>query len=232
MSRSRQPPFAADVIVCDLDGTLVDTAPEIAEAANRTLSELGLAPFPLPAIRKLIGSGSRELAGRLLRLRLRRELGEDEIESAFTVYLGHYGRLLGQFSRTYPGVASVLERLKAEGRRLGCVTNKLAVHTAPLLRMLALDRLFDIVLSGDSLARRKPDPLPLLYACQKLKTAPQRAVMVGDSASDVQAARAAGMAVVCVSYGYRGDGDTSLADADAVIERLEALSTLLRPPGN
>ena len=127
----------------------------------------------------------------------------------------------------YPGIREGLDYLRDVGYPLGCVTNKAAQFTEPLLRDLGVRDYFDIVISGDTLPRKKPDSLPLLHAAKHFEVAPETALMVGDSVSDVKAARAAGFAIVCMSYGYNHGIDIRTADPDAVIDSLTELRGLL-----
>ncbi len=220
------PPFSVRAVLFDLDGTLIDTAPDLALAVNLTLGDLGFPGVELPRVRSFIGNGVRELMRRSLgRFR---EPSEPELDEALAIFTRHYGAHLADSSRLYPAVTGVLSGLRARGLALGCVTNKIEVFTTALLDGFGLSRYFGVVLSGDSLPKKKPDPLPFIHAGRLLLEAPpEQALVVGDSSNDVVAARAAGMPVVCVSYGYRLEPTVHDLGADAAIDALSELPDLL-----
>ncbi len=218
--------FSARMVLIDLDGTLIDTAPDLAGAANHVLQSMGRQPAPMPVIRGFIGNGVRELMRRALAIEA--EPSEAELDAAMPIFSAYYGAHLTEQSVVYPGVESALEELRAQGRKLVCITNKAGQFTEPLLERLGLRDYFALVLSGDSLPRKKPDPLPLTHAAKHFELSPEEGVLVGDSINDTQAARAAGMPVVCVSYGYRGDMPLADLAADAVIDTLRELLPLLQ----
>ncbi|WP_308389880.1 phosphoglycolate phosphatase [Acidithiobacillus sp. AMEEHan] len=222
----RQASFAADIVLIDLDGTLIDTAPDLAGAANHVLQTLGREPAPMPVIRGFIGNGVRELMRRALAIQA--EPSEAELDAAMPEFSAYYGAHLTTHSAAYAGVEEALQELQGQGRKLVCITNKAEQFTLPLLERLGLRGYFDLVLSGDSLPRKKPDPLPLLHAAEHFGVGPKSGLLVGDSINDAQAARAAGMPVVAVSYGYRGDMPLADLAADAVIDTLPQLLPLLR----
>lgn len=209
----------------DLDGTMIDTAADLATAENLMLYELGRPPIDPATVRGLIGSGIRELVRRTLRVF--GEPGEEEVDAAFQIFMRHYKAHLLDHSHPYPGTIETLQKLYKQGRVLGCVTNKLEALTEPLLVRLGLRHYFEIVLSGDSLPRRKPDPMPLLHASRLLKIAAPEMLLVGDSRTDADAASAAGMPFVCVSYGYNGGEDVRTFGANVVIESFDELPGLL-----
>lgn len=221
-------PLAVKMVVIDLDGTLVDTAPDIAEAANRTLRELGLPERDPAAVAGWIGNGVARLVKRALTGEMNAEPDPALYEQAHALFLRHYQENLTRRSRPFPGVVEGLEWLKASGFDLVCITNKSERFTLPLLRALDLAGYFGLILSGDSLPRQKPDPLPLEHACRHFGIGPQHGVLVGDSANDIQAARAAGMPVICVAYGYNHGHDIRAARPDAVIGSLAELPQYLR----
>jgi len=217
--------FPAQVILLDLDGTLVDTAPDLAAAANHVLHKLGREPAAMPVIRGFIGNGVRELMRRALSLT--RAPSEAELDEAMVDFGAYYAAHLTDHSRVYPGVVETLETLRAQGRSLVCITNKAAAFTEPLLDTLGLRPHFDLVLSGDSLPRKKPDPLPLTHAATHFGVQPQAALLVGDSRNDTEAARAAGMPVACVTYGYNGDEPVAALEPDALLDNLRELLDIL-----
>lgn len=201
----------------DLDGTLLDTLPDIAAAANGMLAEMGRAPVPSDTVRSYIGDGIARLTRRLLTGSLDGEPPRHEFDRALGVFERLYFDRVSEDTRPFDGVPSALVELRERAIRLACVTNKAHRFTEALLRKQGLFELFDIVISGDSLARRKPDPLPLLHCFDRLGVSAAEFLYVGDSANDVAAARAAGCRVVCVPYGYTGGRDVRDLGADAIV---------------
>jgi len=216
-------------VLLDLDGTLLDTAPDIAAAANAMLAEQGLAPLPASTVRDFIGSGIARLVERCLQVS-----GRPMREEALRSFGAHYRRLNGSAAAPFPGVLDALERVRAAKLRLACVTNKAAAFTLPLLEKTNLAPFFDAVVTADQVGRRKPDPAPFLQACRALGASPGESVVIGDSANDAEGARAAGCAVLFVSYGYSEGRDVRSIDSDGVVDSLgEAAERLLsyRAPG-
>lgn len=221
-------PVAVKAVMIDLDGTLLDTAPDLALAANLMLKELGRRELPLETIRSYIGKGIRRLVARALTASPDGEPGEELLARAMPIYERHYAAVLYASTRPYPGVVEGLEALRAAGFHLACITNKAEAFTLPLLRAAGLIDYFGIVLSGDSLPKRKPDPMPLLHACRLFGIAPHEMVLIGDSLNDTQAARAAGCHVFCVPYGYNEGRDVRELDCDAFVPSISAAAALLR----
>jgi phosphoglycolate phosphatase len=210
-----------DAAIVDLDGTLVDTLPDFEIAIARMLAELGLPPVGLEFIAHTIGKGGEHL----IRHTLAHAGGAPErYPEAWTRYQAHYGTVNGERSTLYPGVVEGLDRLAAAGVTLACVTNKPFAFADALLVRKGLRGRFARVFGGDSFARKKPDPMPLLETCKALGTAPARTLMVGDSSNDAAAARAAGCPVVLVRYGYNHGEPIERAGADALIDRLDQLA--------
>lgn len=220
-------PLHPGLILIDLDGTLVDSVPDLTYCVDAMLAQLGRPPRGEAAVRNWVGNGVERLVKRALTNRMDGEPSATELAQALPLFCDIYADNTARRSQPYPGVRAGLDWLQAQGYRLGCVTNKAARFTDPLLASLALRPYFELVISGDSLPERKPHPLPLLHAAERVGCDPTAALMVGDSISDVKAARAAGFAVVCVSYGYNHGEDISLAGPDAVIDALTELPTLL-----
>src|SRR5690348_2610342 len=204
----------------DLDGTLLDTAQDLAEAANMMLRELGRSELPQEVIQSYIGKGVQRLVKRTLTGHLDGEPDPELFRRAMPMYERDYGITLCHNTRPYPGVLEGLEALYKGGFRLACVTNKAEAFTLPLLRATGLVDYFDIVLSGDSLPRKKPDPLPLLHACDHFRIQTSEMLLIGDSLNDTQAARAAGCHVFCVPYGYNEGRDVHELDCDAIVSSL------------
>ncbi len=215
-------------MLLDLDGTLLDTAPEIAAAAAEMLAELGLEPVPAPIVRDFIGKGIPSLVRRTLAASLGREPDERRVGSAIESFFFNYARQIGRAANPYPGVVEGLDSMRAAGLGLACVTNKTAQFTLPLLEATGLTAYFGTVISGDSVARKKPAADPVLAACNLLGVAPNEAVMVGDSANDALAARAAGCPVLLVPYGYSEGVDVQSIDCDGIVASLLHVAGLLR----
>lgn len=220
-------PARPEMILIDLDGTLIDTVPDLAWSVDVMMAQLGLPARGEAAVRRWIGNGAERLVKRALVNDYDGEPDEALFRRAYPIFVEEYARNVCTHSRPFPGAVEGLEYLKSAGYRLGCVTNKPARFTEPLLRKLGLFDSFEIVISGDSLPRKKPDPEPLLHAARFFKVAPERSLMIGDSVNDVRAARAAGFQVVCVTYGYNHGQDIREAEPDAVIDSLTQLRPLL-----
>jgi phosphoglycolate phosphatase len=216
--------FRPRAVLFDLDGTLVDTAPDIAEAVNRMLLERGAPPLPLAAIRGFIGNGMPTLIRRVLRESRAACLAEP---LALALFHRHYRDTNGRIGQVFPGVREGLQALQKAGYRLGCVTNKPWADTSALLEIHTLAACFDVVVAGDTLEQMKPDPAPLLHACRFLHASLDRCVLVGDSTVDVAAARAAQMPVYIVRYGYPGAGGHGAMQCDGFIDSLEDLPAVL-----
>jgi phosphoglycolate phosphatase len=214
-------------VLVDLDGTLVDTAPDIVEAVNRMLLDSRARSLPFDTILGFIGNGVPTLIRRVLHES--RAAGLDE-PLALARFHRHYRDTNGRFGQVFTGVREGLAALRQAGYRLGCVTNKPQAATAALLDIHALSPWFEVVVAGDSLAQMKPDPAPLLHACRALHGSPTRCVLVGDSAVDVAAARAAQMPVYIVRYGYPGAGGHDALQCDGFVDSLEDLAAVLDGP--
>jgi N-acetyl-D-muramate 6-phosphate phosphatase len=204
------------LVLFDLDGTLVDTAQDLAAAVNRCRRRRGLPPTPLEELRPWTSHGARGM------IQCAFGIGpEDEgYEELRTEFLDNYAQALCVHSRLYPGVEQALAAIEASNQRWGVVTNKAARFTEPLMRALGLERRAACVVSGDTVARPKPDPAPILYALSRCSVQPPECVYIGDDPRDVQAGRAAGVRTVAAAYGYLGGADDVAAwGADLVIHR-------------
>ncbi|MEY8875782.1 MAG: phosphoglycolate phosphatase [Leptothrix sp. (in: b-proteobacteria)] len=209
-----------DAAIIDLDGTMVDTQGDFVAALGLTLTELGLPVVDRAFVGRTVGKGSEHL----LRSTLAHVGGDPALyEPAWAAYQRHYLAINGSHSDVYPGVIEGLQRLRATGLRLACLTNKPTAFARPLLAAKGLDEFFELVFGGDAFARKKPDPLPLLETCRALGTAPARTLMVGDSSNDAQAARAAGCPVLLVTYGYNHGEPVRGVDADGYLGRIDQL---------
>ncbi len=215
-------PPAIKAVVIDLDGTLLDTAEDLADAAEAMLNELGLPAVPLAEIKTYIGNGVSRLVKRALTRDMSAEPDPELFRHALASFERHYGEHVSRKSRPFPGVIEGLQALKASGVHLACITNKAARFTHPLLRDTGLFDYFELILSGDSLPEKKPSPLPLLHACRVFGCTPAELLLIGDSLNDTQAARAAGCHVFCVPYGYNRGRPVEELDLDAVVPSLAA----------
>lgn len=208
--------FTAAII--DLDGTLIDTLGDFELVIGRMLTELGLPLVSRGFIERAIGKGGEHL----IRSTLAQVQGDAALyDPAWQRYQAHYRAINGDVATVYPGAAEGVAALKAQGLKLACVTNKPLAFAQALLAKKGLLPAFDAVFGGDSFDRKKPDPLPLLRACEALGSTPTHTLMIGDSSNDAAAARAAGCALVLVSYGY--NHGQPLPAADAVVDRLDAI---------
>ncbi|MCB1803310.1 MAG: phosphoglycolate phosphatase [Gammaproteobacteria bacterium] len=215
------------MILIDVDGTLVDSVPDLAYCVDEMMRRLGLPERGEAKVRDWVGNGVERLVRRALVDNLVGEPDEADFERAYPLFLELYAANTSQRSMLYPGVREGLDYMKSQGYRLGCVTNKAAQFTLPLLRDLGIHDEFGIIVAGDTLAVKKPDPGPLLYAAKHFGVAPADALMLGDSKSDVTAARAAGFQIVCMSYGYNHGEDIRDYSPDAVIDSMAQLPELI-----
>jgi len=219
------------MILIDVDGTLVDSVPDLAYCVDEMMARLGRPPYGEDRVRDWVGNGVERLVRRALIGQLDGEPPEADFEQAYPIFLELYAENTSKRSVLYPGVREGIDWLKAAGYRLGCVTNKAAQFTEPLLKDLGVYGEFEIVISGDTLPKKKPDPLPLLHAAEHFGVAPSDALMLGDSVSDVKAARAAGFGIICMSYGYNHGQDIREAHPDAVVDSMVELKGLLAAAG-
>lgn len=207
-----------DAAIIDLDGTMVDTLGDFVAALGLMLDELGLARVDRAFVERTVGKGSEHLLRQTLA-----EVGGDAglYDAAWEAYQRHYLVVNGQASELFDGVVEGLQALRSAGLRLACLTNKPLAFARPLLAAKGLDGYFELVFGGDSFARKKPDPLPLLETCRALGTQPARTLMVGDSRNDAEAAHAAGCPVWLVSYGYNHGEPIRQVPAQRYLERLD-----------
>jgi phosphoglycolate phosphatase len=216
-----------EMILIDVDGTLVDSVPDLAYCVDAMMAKLGRPPRGEAEVRNWVGNGVERLVQRALSGSLDGEPDTADFERAYPVFLELYAENTSKRSCLYPGVREGVDMLRAAGYPLGCVTNKAAQFTEPLLKDLGLYDDFSIVISGDTLPKKKPDPAPLLYAADFFGCLPETALMIGDSVSDVRAARAAGFRIICMSYGYNHGVDIHDAEPDAVVDRMTEVLPLL-----
>ncbi len=225
---NKQFPIAIEAVMIDLDGTLLDTIPDLAAATNGMLEELGRQTLPLDTVRNFVGKGIPRLVERALARDIDGHVPPEALAQALPVFEKVYSGINGSFTTIYPGVREGLEQMRAAGFRLACVTNKAGAFTLPLLERMGLAEFFELTVAGDTLPRRKPDPLQLLHTCERFGVVPARMLMVGDSGNDVLAARAAGCPVFCVPYGYNEGHDVHALDVDAIVGALTDCMPLIQ----
>jgi len=215
------------MVLIDVDGTLVDSVPDLAYCVDEMMKRLDMPVHGEAKVRNWVGNGVERLVRRALIGQLDGEPDEALYEQAYPVFIELYRDNTSKRSCLYPGVKEGLDYLKSEGYQMGSVTNKAAQFTEPLLRDLGVYDYFSIVISGDTLPQKKPDPAPLLHAAKFFNVRPEQALMIGDSISDVKAARAAGFRIVCMTYGYNHGVDIREAKPDAVMDTMAELPELL-----
>ena len=213
--------------IIDLDGTMVDTAPDFQVAINRMRDELHLAPLALDTIVDFVGKGSENLMRRVLGVDFEKSEVESRFDHALERYQHHYLQINGDHSELYAGVHEGLVAMKKGGLRLACVTNKPIAFARPLLEKKGLIDLFEVIYGGDSLAHKKPHPLPMLTVCNDFDLQPAQVVAIGDSSNDSEAARAAGCRVLTVPYGYNHGQPVQTIDTDGIVESLLDAASLI-----
>lgn len=206
--------------IIDLDGTMVHTAPDFHVAINRMRSDLGLKALDIETITRFVGKGTENLMRQVLSVDYEADEVEAHFAQALASYHGHYISINGDYSTLYPEVHEGLAALRKKGLRLACVTNKPIAFALPLLEKTGLHGYFDLVYGGDSLPKKKPDPLPLLTVCEDFGLRPEQVVAIGDSSNDAQAARAAGCRVLNVPYGYNHGESIHNVDSDGIVPTL------------
>ena len=213
------------LFIFDLDGTLVDTAPDFKNSINYMLNELNESEVSLEEIRNWVGYGARELIRRTV---VDKNIPHDEqrIEEMLKIFLLHYTHNIDDDSVLFNNVRNVLEFLKNNGIKLAVCTNKMERLSNILLEKLNVLHMFDYLVGGDSLSKSKPDPFPLLNICEKLNTEISDSIMIGDSVTDLNAGKGAGMPVILVSYGYTDNKDI-YNEADLVINDFSQLKELV-----
>jgi len=217
-----------ELIAFDLDGTLVDSAPDLADAVDAMLARLGRPPAGIEKVRGWIGNGVTMLVKRALTGEMWPTSDPDGFADALPVFMELYETNVCKRSKLFEGVLEGLKALKAEGYHTACITNKHSRFTLPLLDQLGVSAYLDFIGCGDHFEKHKPDPDPLLKTAERFNAAPERCIMVGDSDNDVRAARAAGFGILCVPYGYRTCERVEDLHADAVIPSLAQLPAWLQ----
>ncbi|MBF0265225.1 MAG: phosphoglycolate phosphatase [Gammaproteobacteria bacterium] len=215
------------MILIDVDGTLVDSVPDLAWCVDEMMKQLGMPIHGEDKVRNWVGNGVERLTRRALIGQLDGEPDDELFNKAYPIFLDLYKDNTSKRSCLYPGVTEGLEYFKENGYILGCVTNKAEAFTLPILKDLGIYDYFQSVVSGDTLEKKKPDPLPLTYSAEKLAVTPEDSMMLGDSMSDVKAARAAGFMITCMSYGYNHGEDIRDYNPDLVIDSMAELIDIL-----
>ncbi len=205
-------------VTFDLDGTLLDTIADLAEGCRLMLEEVGEPPRSQAEVHSFVGKGMAVLVERCLTRE--QPPGAGQLDAAIEAFKRHYVAVNGKFARIYPGVIEGLQAWQASGLKMGVVTNKPALFTESLLDRMGMTAYFDVIVSGDTTAHKKPHPEPILHACRLLDVPPERNLHIGDSENDVLSARAAGSASFCVPYGYNEGKPVDSADCDALVSDL------------
>ena len=221
------PKFHPKLIMIDVDGTLVDSVPDLAFCVDELMKTLNRPVWGEEKVRQWVGNGVPKLVERSLTGELEATVNKDDFDKAYPIFLDLYADNTSKRSALYDGVIEGLDYLQKQGYQLGCVTNKAEQFTHPLLKDLGIFDRFGIVISGDTLAKKKPDPLPLLHAAKHFGVNPNECLLLGDSISDVKAARAANFDVICMSYGYNHGIDIATANPDVVIDSMVELKNFL-----
>lgn len=228
MSQIKTLSFQPKMILIDVDGTLVDSVPDLAFCVDEMMARINL-PIPgEPKARTWVGNGVERLVKRALTNDLEAEPETELLAQALPIFMELYAANTCRLSQLYPGVQEGLDFLQSTAIKLGCVTNKAKQFTIPLLQTLGIADRFEIIISGDTLAKKKPDPLPLLHAASHFNINPDQALMLGDSVSDIKAARAADFNIICVSYGYNHGNDIRDSNPDVVIDSFTELPQYLK----
>ena len=222
-------PIVVRAVLFDLDGTLVDSLPDLLNAANNMLLCLDRPAIGRAALEGYIGNGVVSMVNRLLTSCMGSEPAKALFEEALELFESHYFKHICEDSRLYPEVLEGLDLMRERGFAMGVVTNKADQFTHLLLKNLGIISYFSVVVSGDTLDTKKPAPEPLLHAASLLNACPKEALMVGDSVNDIQAARSAGCPVFCVSYGYRGGLSADQLKADRVVQSILKMNRLIVP---
>jgi len=211
----------------DVDGTLVDSVPDLAYCVDQMMIALCKPVIGNERVRHWVGNGVPRLVERALVGQLEGTPSKEEFDKAYPIFLDLYSKNSSVRSHLYEGVMEGLDYLKSKDYLIGCVTNKAEQFTIPLLKTLGIFEYFKIVISGDTLEKKKPDPLPLIHSANFFKLNPKDCLMLGDSVSDVKAARAAGFNIICMSYGYNHGNNIADENPDLVIDSMRKLREYL-----
>ena len=212
-----------ELILFDLDGTLIDSAPDLAASINAMLTTLKRDTFDDAKIDAWVGNGAKTLVSRALSgsVAIDSTLEEEFVSEALEIFLGYYKKNVCVKTVAYPEVLETLELLKSRGYKMAIVTNKPYAFVEPILTSLGLVDYFELWIGGDSLAKKKPEPEPLLYLCEQLGVSREKSLMVGDSKNDILAAKAAAIKSIAVTYGYNYGEEIRVYKPDAVVEKFQ-----------
>ncbi len=216
-----------EMVLIDVDGTLVDSVPDLAFCIDEMLKQLDMPTRGEAAVRHWVGNGVERLVKRGLINELNGEPDTAIYDKALPLFRALYAENTSKRSCLYDGVLEALDFLKTTGVKIGCVTNKASEFTLPILKDLGIADYFETVLCGDMVERKKPDPLPLIQSAEKLGVSPTASMMLGDSMSDVKAARAAGFSIICMSYGYNHGEDIRDYHPDAVVDSMAEIKNIV-----
>jgi phosphoglycolate phosphatase len=219
--------FQPKLIMIDVDGTLVDSVPDLTYCVDEMAVRLGMEKRGEDKVRHWVGNGVSKLVERAITGELEGQLDKELFDKAYPIFLNLYTENTARRSCLYEGVREGLDYLILQDYYLGCVTNKAAQFTHPLLKVLGIIDYFKIVISGDTLAKSKPDPMPLLYGAEHFGLRPEGCLMIGDSVSDVKASRSAGFDIICMSYGYNHGNNIADERPDLVIDSMSELGKYL-----
>ncbi len=219
--------FQPKLVMIDVDGTLVDSVPDLAYCVDQMMISLGRPAIGEERVRHWVGNGVPRLVERALTGELDGFPSQQAFDKAYPIFLDLYAQNSSVRSTLYEGVIEGLDYLKSKGYLLGCVTNKAEQFTLPLLKSLGIIDYFGIVISGDTLEKKKPDPLPLIHGANFFNINPNECLMLGDSVSDVKAARAASFQIICMSYGYNHGNNIADENPDLVIDSMKQLRDYL-----
>jgi phosphoglycolate phosphatase len=216
-----------EMVLIDIDGTMVDSVPDLAFSIDQMLKDLNMSVRGEDSVRHWVGNGIERLVKRALVNALDGEPDEALFQRALPLFRSYYTVNNSIRSQLYDGVRRGLNYMRLSNYRMGCVTNKASEFTHPLLRDLGISDYFEVIICGDDTPKIKPDPLPLLTAAQRMQVDPQQSLMIGDSSNDVRAARAAGFQIICTSYGYNHGEDIRRYGPDAVIDSMAELEKFI-----
>ena len=211
----------------DLDGTLLDTIPDLCGAVNLALADLNFPPLAIELVKTFVGKGLGEHMRKSLRAAMGREANDAEKTHAMELYRAHYAAHIADHTTIYPGVVAGLEAFKARGLPLSVVTNKWTTNTETLLAHFNLSAYFEHIVCGDTLVSNKPDPGMMFYSAGRFGVHPREMLMIGDSGNDSRAAQAAGMPVVLMTYGYSEGEHLVDLHANAIVSTFTAIPALL-----
>lgn len=218
---------AIRAVIIDLDGTMLDTAPDFLVALNAMRADFDLTKIDLATVKLLVGKGTENLIERVLAIDMNADESAKHFDAALASYQQHYQQINGQLSTFYPEVMTGLQAFKDKGIRLACVTNKPIALTLPLLMMKGLSPFFEVIYGGDSFLKKKPDPLPLLQVCKDFALQASQILAIGDSSNDALAARRAGCPIVLVPYGYNHGEAIQSIESDGIVANLLDASRLV-----